>query len=67
MHRDHWDKTLGLIEETVFQREDLFAAEGIQAGLRSGANAVVTLGRLEHGLGHFHDAIARMLSDTPPV
>jgi phenylpropionate dioxygenase-like ring-hydroxylating dioxygenase large terminal subunit len=57
----HWDKTLALIEETVFQREDLFAAEGIQAGLRSGANATITFGRLEHGLAHFHAAIARAL------
>lgn len=59
--RPHWDKTLALIEETVFQREDLFAAEGIQAGLRSGANATVTFGRLEDGLRHFHEAIARAI------
>jgi Rieske 2Fe-2S family protein len=61
--RAHWEKTLALIEETVFQREDLFAAEGIQAGVRSGANETVTFGRLEFVLGRFHqtidDAIAR--------
>ncbi len=64
--RAHWDKTLALIEETVFQREDLFAAEGIQEGLRSGANATVTFGRLEHTLGHFHAAIARAIAGERP-
>jgi glycine betaine catabolism A len=60
--RVHWDRTLALIEETVFQREDLFAAEGIQAGLRSGANQAVTFGRLEYVLRHFHAAIDEVLA-----
>jgi hypothetical protein len=60
-HRPHWDRTLALIEDTVFQREDLFAAEGIQAGLRSGANEAVTFGRLENALRHFHTTIERAL------
>lgn len=62
-HDAHWERTLALIEETVFQREDLFAAEGIQAGVRSGANESVTFGRLEGGLQHFHAAIERALRD----
>ena len=53
-----------LIEETVFQREDLFAAEGIQAGIASGANARVTFGRLEGALAHFHATIERELGST---
>ena len=57
----HWERTLALIEETVFQREDLFAAEGIQAGLRSGANEAVTFGRLEGSVHHFHATIERAL------
>jgi len=61
--RAHWDKTLTLIEETVFQREDLFAAEGIQAGVRSGANEHVTFGRLEYVLRHFHEQLDRALAD----
>lgn len=55
--REHWEKTFNLIEQTVFQREDLFAAEGIQAGLRSGANEFLTVGRLEHPICDFHAAI----------
>jgi phenylpropionate dioxygenase-like ring-hydroxylating dioxygenase large terminal subunit len=61
--RAHWDRTLALIEETVFQREDLFAAEGIQAGVRSGANATVTFGRLEYVLRHFHEQIDTALAE----
>ncbi len=57
----HWERTLALIEETVFQREDLFAAEGIQAGLCSGANEGLLLGRLEGSVRHFHATIERAL------
>lgn len=50
----HWEKTMGLLEETVFQKEDLYAAEGIQEGFKSGANEWLTFGRLEVLLGEFH-------------
>jgi phenylpropionate dioxygenase-like ring-hydroxylating dioxygenase large terminal subunit len=60
-HAVHWERTLALIEETVFQREDLFAAEGIQEGFRSGANEAITLGRLEGSVQHFHATIERAL------
>ena len=59
--RPHWEKTFQLIEQTVFQREDLFAAEGIQAGLRSGANSELLVGRLEHPIAAFHDAIEKAI------
>jgi phenylpropionate dioxygenase-like ring-hydroxylating dioxygenase large terminal subunit len=50
----HWEKTMALLEQTVFQKEDLYAAEGIQQGLASGANTHMNLGRLECLLGEFH-------------
>ena len=53
----HWEKTMRLLEQTVFQKEDLYAAEGIQEGLASGANQHVTFGRLECLLGNFHRQI----------
>jgi len=62
-HDAHWERTFALIEETVFQREDLFAAEGIQGGLRSGANEAITLGRLEGSVQHFHATIESALAD----
>lgn len=61
VRRPHWEKTFQLIEQTVFQREDLFAAEGIQAGLRSGANAELLIGRLEHPILAFHKAIQQAI------
>jgi phenylpropionate dioxygenase-like ring-hydroxylating dioxygenase large terminal subunit len=61
-HRPHWDKTWKLIHETVFEREDLVAAEWIQGGLSSGANDTFSLGRYEHSIQMFHDALAHELA-----
>lgn len=60
----HWENTFQLIEQTVFQAEDLFAAEGIQAGLNSGANQTITIGRLEHAIAGFHRIVDEALSET---
>jgi hypothetical protein len=59
--RAHWDRTFQLIEERVFQAEDLSIAESIQATLRSGADDHFRIGRLEYPIQHFHDAIERAL------
>lgn len=53
----HWEKTMALLEQQVFQKEDLHAAEAIQAGLPSGANRDLTFGRLEPLLGAFHEQL----------
>ena len=58
----HWEKTFRLIEEGVFQKEDIACAIGIQQGLRSGANAHLTAGRAEQGVGWFHADVARHLA-----
>ncbi len=57
----HWEKTFRLIEEGVFQKEDIACAIGIQRGLRSGANRFVTAGRAEQGIGWFHGDVAQRL------
>jgi phenylpropionate dioxygenase-like ring-hydroxylating dioxygenase large terminal subunit len=62
--QEHWQKSFTLIEETVFQKEDLIAAESIQQGMRAGANETLTLGRLEFLIKHFHDDIEAALT-TP--
>jgi phenylpropionate dioxygenase-like ring-hydroxylating dioxygenase large terminal subunit len=59
---EHWEKSFRLIEEGVFQSEDLVACEGIQAGLRSGANTSLNCGRLEHAIGGFHREWDRRLA-----
>jgi phenylpropionate dioxygenase-like ring-hydroxylating dioxygenase large terminal subunit len=53
----HWEKTFRLIEQGVFQKEDLFAAVNIQRGLRSGANQALTIGRIEQAVGWFHEQV----------
>ncbi len=58
----HWEKTFRLIEEGVFQKEDIACAIGIQQGFASGANLHLTAGRAEQGLGWFHGDVARALS-----
>jgi phenylpropionate dioxygenase-like ring-hydroxylating dioxygenase large terminal subunit len=57
----HWEKTFRLIEEGVFQKEDIACAIGIQKGLASGANRFLTAGRAELALGWFHEDVARRL------
>ncbi|MBV8667188.1 MAG: Rieske 2Fe-2S domain-containing protein [Burkholderiaceae bacterium] len=53
----HWEKTFNLIEQGVFQKEDIHAAVEIQKGLRSGANRTLTIGRLEEGLTWFYEQV----------
>jgi phenylpropionate dioxygenase-like ring-hydroxylating dioxygenase large terminal subunit len=60
----HWEKTFQLIEQTVFQQEDIATAVAIQRGLASGANADFHLGRLEHGVLRFHRGIDDALGGT---
>jgi len=54
---EHWDKSWQLIEETVFQREDLWVCEQIQRGLAAGTEELL-FGTLEGAIRWFHDAIA---------
>jgi Rieske 2Fe-2S family protein len=58
----HWEKSFALIEQGVFQGEDLYACEGIQAGLASGANSHLSAGRLEYVLGQLHAEWDRRLA-----
>ena len=64
----HWDKTFKLIEQGVFQKEDIHTAVQIQRGLKSGANAHLSVGRMESGVGWFHAQIHHALNpnqETP--
>jgi phenylpropionate dioxygenase-like ring-hydroxylating dioxygenase large terminal subunit len=58
----HWERTWRLIHETVFEREDMVAAEWIQSGLDSGANESFACGTFEAPIRAFHDAIERTLA-----
>jgi phenylpropionate dioxygenase-like ring-hydroxylating dioxygenase large terminal subunit len=63
--RAHWDKTFDLIEGRVFQQEDLSIAESIQSVIHAGANTHFRVGRIEHSIRLFHDAIDRALAEHP--
>ena len=57
----HWAMTFSLIEQGVFQKEDIGCAVAIQRGLKSGANRHLTAGRAEQGVGWFHAEVGRAL------
>ncbi|MFL6665207.1 MAG: aromatic ring-hydroxylating oxygenase subunit alpha [Rhizobacter sp.] len=62
--KPHWEKTFQLIEQTVFQQEDIATAVAIQRGLSSGANTALHLGRLEHEVLRFHRGIDAAIAGT---
>ena len=60
----HWEKTFALIEQTVFQQEDIATAVAIQRGLPSRANTGLHVGRLEHEVLRFHDGVDSAIAGT---
>ncbi len=62
---EHWAKSWALIEEGVFQREDLWVCEQIQRGLAAGATDELLFGTLEFPVRWFHDAIDARLREVP--
>jgi phenylpropionate dioxygenase-like ring-hydroxylating dioxygenase large terminal subunit len=62
--RPHWDKTWDLIHGSVFEREDLLAAEWLQNGAESGANEALSIGRYEFPIALFHRTIEECLAQA---
>ena len=60
----HWEKTFALIEQTVFQQEDVATAVAIQRGMASGACSTIHLGRLEHEVLRFHGNVDAAIEGT---
>ena len=59
---DHWDRSWALIEDGVFQREDLWACEQIQRSIDAGASDELLFGSLEEPVRWFHAAIDAQLA-----
>ena len=57
----HWRRSWDLLDGQVFGTEDFGAAQWGQQGLATGAIERLTLGTLEGGIRHFHDAVARVM------
>ncbi|MFK8019174.1 MAG: aromatic ring-hydroxylating dioxygenase subunit alpha [Pseudomonadales bacterium] len=55
--RAHFDKSFQLIDQGVFQAEDIFVCEGAQKGMTSGANRELLLGANEISVKLFHDTV----------
>ena len=60
--RDHFRRSFELIDQGVFQAEDIFVSVGAQRGLLSGANDALLFGGLEEAAVRFHDIIDRELA-----
>jgi phenylpropionate dioxygenase-like ring-hydroxylating dioxygenase large terminal subunit len=60
----HWEKTFALIEETVFQQEDIATAMAVQRSVSTGASAAFQLGRLEHEVLRFHRNVEAAIAGT---
>ena len=58
----HWDRNMDLLMATV-EKEDFPVSEGIQQGLRSGAQDEVLFGRNEPSLQHFHKSVKAALAE----
>jgi phenylpropionate dioxygenase-like ring-hydroxylating dioxygenase large terminal subunit len=59
-----WDKAWTVIEEGVFQREDLWVCEQVQRGIATGAIDELLFGQLERAAAWFHEAVGAAL-DQP--
>jgi len=58
---EHWAASWALIEDTVFQREDLWVCEQVQRGIAAGSTTELLFGSLESGVRWFHQTIAARL------
>lgn len=59
---EHWARSWSLIEEGVFQREDLWVCEQAQRGIDAGATDEMLFGGLERAVRWFHGALDAALA-----
>jgi phenylpropionate dioxygenase-like ring-hydroxylating dioxygenase large terminal subunit len=64
---EHWTKSWTLIEEVLFQREDLWACEQVQRGLAAGTTDALLFGELECAVRLFHAVIDERMSQTASI
>jgi glycine betaine catabolism A len=63
---EHWDKSWALIEDTVFQRQDLRVCEQSQRGLAGGMTDELLFGELEFAVRWFHATLDSRLAASQP-
>lgn len=62
-HESHWARNQAITLTTL--REDFEIGEGIQTGLRSGANATLSFGRFEGALARFNTTVTQAITGQP--
>lgn len=60
--RDHFQRSFELIDQGVFQAEDIFVSVAAQKGMHSGANESLLFGGLEEAAIRFHKIVKRKLA-----
>ncbi len=60
--KDHFRRSFELIDQGVFQAEDIFVSVGAQKGMHSGANESLLFGGLEESAIRFHNIVERELA-----
>jgi phenylpropionate dioxygenase-like ring-hydroxylating dioxygenase large terminal subunit len=63
--REHFARSFALIDGEVFEKEDLLMCAEAQKGLETGANELLTFGRLDAPALWLHDAIDQVLARPP--
>ena len=62
----HWERAYSMIEDGVFQAEDLFVCEQAQIGMNSGANDELLFGTYESSIIDFHEILAEKIGAYQP-
>ncbi len=62
--RAHWELNYELIQNGVFDKEDLWVCEQIQKGIASGANEFMTCGAEEAPIYWWHEELSKRLRTT---
>ncbi|NND69784.1 MAG: aromatic ring-hydroxylating dioxygenase subunit alpha [Halioglobus sp.] len=60
--QDHFQRSFELIDQGVFQAEDIFVSVAAQKGMQSGANESLLFGGLEEAAIRFHKIVERELA-----
>ncbi len=60
--KGHFERSFELIDQGVFQAEDIFVSVAAQKGMQSGANESLLFGGLEEAAIRFHNVIERELA-----
>jgi Rieske 2Fe-2S family protein len=62
--RDHFYRSFELIDQGVFQAEDIHVSEGAQKGLASGANSSLKFGGFEAAAADFHRILDEAVGES---